>query len=47
MPISMIASQVSARTAAIVWCSTDFFGDHGKGRRGKGAKRGGIFQVKG
>ena len=31
----LIASQVSARIAAIVWCSTDFFGDHCKGRRAK------------
>ena len=31
----LIASQVSARIAAIVWCSTDFFGDHAKGRRSK------------
>jgi hypothetical protein len=32
----LIASQVSARIAAIVWCSTDFFGDHAKGRRVSG-----------
>ena len=31
----LIASQVSARSAAIVWCSTDFLGDHPKGRRAK------------
>jgi hypothetical protein len=31
----LIASQVSARSAAIVWCSTDFFGDHRSGRRAK------------
>jgi hypothetical protein len=31
----LIASQVSARTAAIVWCSTDLFGDHAKGSRAK------------
>src|SRR5215472_6844489 len=31
----LIASQVSARSAAIVWCSTDFFGDHRNGRRAK------------
>ena len=34
----LITSQVSARIAAIVWCSTDFFGDHRNGRRaGSGA----------
>src|SRR5271166_6148298 len=31
----LTASQVSARIAAIVWCSTDFFGDHANGRRAK------------
>ena len=31
----LIASQVSARIAAIVWCSTDFFGVHVNGRRAK------------
>src|SRR5262249_49895061 len=31
----LIASQVTARIAAIVWCSTDFFGDHCNGRRAK------------
>jgi hypothetical protein len=31
----LTASQVSARSAPIVWCSTDFFGDHAKGRRAK------------
>jgi hypothetical protein len=31
----LTASQVSARRAPIVWCSTDFFGDHAKGSRVK------------
>jgi len=31
----LIASQVPARIAAIVWCSTDFFGDHANGSRAK------------
>ena len=31
----LIASQVAAPIAAIVWCNTDFFGDHAKGRRAK------------
>jgi len=31
----LTASQVSAPIALIVWCSTDFFGDHPKGRRAK------------
>src|SRR5947207_11006078 len=31
----LTASQVAAPIAAIVWCSTDFFGDHAKARRAK------------
>src|SRR5215510_5998727 len=31
----LIASQVWARIAAIVWCNTDFFGDHRNGRLAK------------
>jgi hypothetical protein len=31
----LIASQVSARMALIVLCSTDFFGVHGSGSRAK------------
>ena len=31
----LTASQVSARSAPIVWCSTDFFGNHARGRRAK------------
>ena len=43
----LTASQVSARSAPIVWCNTDFFGDHPRGQAGKGAKRGRILEVKG
>src|SRR4029078_5447541 len=43
--VRLISSQVSARIALIVLCSTDFFGVHDHGRRGKrlkcrGASRG-------
>jgi uncharacterized protein (UPF0276 family) len=31
----LTASQVDAQIALIVWCSTDFFGDHLSGRRAK------------
>ena len=31
----LTASQVSARIALIVWCSTDFFGDQASGKRAK------------
>jgi len=31
----LTASQVDAQIALIVWCSTDFFGDHLRGRRAK------------
>ena len=31
----LTASQVSGRIALIVWCSTDFFGDHASGKRAK------------
>jgi hypothetical protein len=40
-------SQVSARRAPIVWCSTDFFGEHAKGRRAKARKRGRTLEMKG
>jgi hypothetical protein len=31
----LTASQVSGRSAAMVWCSTDFFGVHLTGKRAK------------
>jgi hypothetical protein len=33
--VRLISSQVSARIALIVRCSTDFFGLHGQGSRAK------------
>src|SRR3954451_4829026 len=39
--VRLIDSQVSARIALIVLCSTDFFGLHAHGRRGEGPKEGG------
>jgi len=34
----LTASQVSGRSALIVRCSTDFFGDHASGKRAKAPK---------
>src|SRR3954471_16436426 len=45
--IRLIASQVSARIALIVLCSTDFFGLHAHGRAGKGPERGGVLEMEG
>src|SRR4051794_41821136 len=39
--VRLIASQVPARIALIVLCSTDFFGLHAHGRGGEGPKQGG------
>ena len=42
----MIASQVSARMALIVLCSTDFFGVHDSGSRAKARNEAEFFKMK-
>src|SRR6476646_8185545 len=45
--VRLTASQVSARIAPIVLCSTDLFGLQAHGSRAKGPERGGVLKMKG